>query len=208
MAIQYLFLDLDDTIFPTRSIGYHHFAELFNSLETAVSLHLPDIQFEDIKQDLWRFTFYDVAEKYGFTDQMVDTYFEQMSGMKFSFEIFPYPDYHHLQKISLPKYLITSGSEPIQRAKVEALGIGPDYVRVCYDDRMQGSAGKEQIFRELIRQESLPPDAILVIGDNPDSEIKAANSLGLNNIMIDRMNRFPDADGIIRSFSELHSLIG
>nr|WP_255647343.1 HAD-IA family hydrolase [Fulvivirga sedimenti] len=194
---------MDYTIFETRTIGYHHFADLFNVLDSVNDRFSPE-KLELVKDELWKYTFHEVAERYGFSNQMIHAYFSRMREMNFSFDISPYPDYRELQNISLPKYLITSGSEPIQQAKIRALGIESDFIQICYDDRMQGSPGKAGIFTQLIHQDDLDPEGILVIGDNPESEIKAAKNLGLHYVLIDRKGSV-DFKPKIQSFAELAS---
>jgi putative hydrolase of the HAD superfamily len=44
--------------------------------------------------------------------------------------------------------------------------------------------GKLQAFVEILRDHRLTPAEVLVVGDNPDSEIAAGNRLGLTTIQI------------------------
>jgi len=43
------------------------------------------------------------------------------------------------------------------------------------------------------------PNEVLVIGDDPESEIKAAKELGIDTFLFDPLNKYPDAEVSFRS---------
>ena len=63
--------------------------------------------------------------------------------------------------------------------------------------------GKEGIFQQILETYQLAPADVLVVGDNPDSEIEAGNRLGLTTVQILRPG-VPRADN---ATLYIHSLI-
>ena len=64
--------------------------------------------------------------------------------------------------------------------------------------------GKQALFARILNDARLPSDQVLVVGDNPESEIAAGNRLGLHTVQILR-------PGVIRSdaaVSHVRSLAG
>ena len=47
-----------------------------------------------------------------------------------------------------------------------------------------GHQGKLKLFQQLMRAHGFLPEEMLVVGDNPDSEIDAGNKLGMKTIQI------------------------
>jgi len=206
-AVGTLFLDLDDTIFPSR-IPYAAFSELFDVLDRVNDV-LPQEKIDEVKQQLYRQTFGEVAEKYAFSPRMVRAYFEKMKTMRFNFNITVYDDYTFLQQLPQDKYLVTSGSRYIQMAKIVALGIQSDFTEIHIDDPYDGSPGKAGIFTKLVKQKKLSTREILIIGDNPNSEIKAAKQLEIPHLLIDRNSSVSiDSEGRkVNSFRHIHRFL-
>jgi putative hydrolase of the HAD superfamily len=60
------------------------------------------------------------------------------------------------------------------------------------------------MFKEIIRLSNLSPENLLVIGDNPASEIAAARQLGIPALLLDRSASEPDFNNHqIASFRDL-----
>ena len=205
--IRALFLDLDDTIFPS-DIPYEAFSALFDILDEVNDSVPPDL-LPLVKRELFSHTFHEVSSKYAFSRKMILGYFNHMKNMTFRFNIRPYPDYHVVQQLPHSKYLITSGSRLVQQAKINALGISADFRKICYDDRFDGSRGKKHLFTNLLEEEGLTGTEVLVIGDNPESEIKAAKNIGLPYVHVNRDAAFIGSlkSRTINSFEQIHHFI-
>lgn len=202
-AISTLILDLDDTIFPTRSISPAHFRELFDSMEFE-KYGYSGTTTRQIIADLWRLPMADVAQMYKFPEELVRRYHTTASRTDFQFDISPYADYSHLLKLTYHRHLVTTGTTPVQEKKIDALGIRGDFGRIIINDPYIFDGGKLHCFETILREEKLEREEVLVIGDNPDSEIAAAIQANLPYLIIDRSLNAPDFDNKrISSFTDL-----
>ena len=89
--------------------------------------------------------------------------------------------------------LVTTGSPATQRTKIERLGIAADFDEVLLDNVFgpgsvgpgrDGGASKRDLIASLLARRSLPPSQVLVVGDRPSSEIRAALDLGCSALRI------------------------
>ncbi len=48
-----------------------------------------------------------------------------------------------------------------------------------------------RIFEIAIEEAGVPPDQILYVGDNPEDDIKGANNMGIDAVLINRPGRKP-----------------
>jgi putative hydrolase of the HAD superfamily len=66
-----------------------------------------------------------------------------------------------------------------------------------------------RIFTLGLDRLGLPADEVVYVGDNPGSDIAPARALGMMPVLIDRRDRFPDADGVrITDLRQLSDVIG
>lgn len=88
------------------------------------------------------------------------------------------PMLKRLHKTGVRVCILTAGKRSIQQAKIRRLGLhrSPLIQRVCYTGLMQGK-GKKHFLRRIAQNEATPKN-VLVVGDRPDSEIRAARELG------------------------------
>ena len=121
-----------------------------------------------------------------------------------------YPDLGTLAELPAMLFLVTSGFRRLQDSKIRALQFEPLFEAIHVDaideaDRM----GKEGIFKDILKTYRLAPEEVLVVGDNPDSEIEAGNRLGMRTVQILRAGvpRGSNAAHYIHSLSELKGLI-
>lgn len=202
--IRALILDLDDTIFPTASIDSIIVKPFFDSLEEHNDVLGPEAM-AGAKADLWRKPFYVVASEYGFSGKMIQRSLEVLNKLDFELNIRPYVDYHELKGLKQDKFLVTTGFTKLQKAKIEGLGIGRDFKEILIDDPSILPGGKVRVFQLIMEKYGYLPEELLVIGDNPDSEIQAAKILGIPAILIDRKGGILSDREVIISFNELAS---
>jgi FMN phosphatase YigB (HAD superfamily) len=89
------------------------------------------------------------------------------------------PTLRHLHALGVRVYILTAGLRRIQRAKVRVLGLDRSpYVNGIHFTGLLRGRGKDKFLRRRLRAEG-NPKRILVVGDRPDSEIRAARALGL-----------------------------
>lgn len=200
--IKALILDLDDTIFPTSSIDPRLVKPFFDSLERNNDV-LSEVALSNAMADLWRRPFHVVSKAYGFSQRMIDHSLETLNCLEFDFDIRPYEDYACLKALPQTKFLVTTGMTKLQEAKIKALGLENDFESILIDDPMRSAGGKEKAFGEIMQKYNYQPRELLVIGDNPDSEIRAAMALGIPARLIDRNPDINPAEHCMRSFEEL-----
>ena len=122
-----------------------------------------------------------------------------------------YGDEHYLGKIKIEKILVTTGYEKFQRAKAAKIGVERFFSEIIVDaiDDPATRKGKQRIFEEAMYGRRLWPWEIMVIGDNPESELKAGRALGMVTVQTLRptIERWSEADHHISSFAELPALV-
>jgi HAD superfamily hydrolase (TIGR01509 family) len=97
------------------------------------------------------------------------------------------PLLHYLKKNGVRIFITTFGDVETQHAKVAALGLDrePAIEKIYYADRAKRMT-KESAFRQIQKETGISPDQILVVGDRPMSEIRAAKALGMHTVRIRR----------------------
>jgi FMN phosphatase YigB (HAD superfamily) len=97
------------------------------------------------------------------------------------------PLLHYLKKNGVRIFITTFGDVETQHAKVAALGLDrdPAIEKIYYADRAK-RVTKESAFRQIQRETGISADQILVVGDRPMSEIRAAKALGMHTVRIRR----------------------
>lgn len=89
------------------------------------------------------------------------------------------PTLRRLHRAGVRLYVLTAGHRNIQKAKIRALRLNrlPYLHAVFYTGLLRGR-GKLQYLRRVLRYEP-DPGRVVVVGDRPDSEIRAARQLGM-----------------------------
>jgi len=97
------------------------------------------------------------------------------------------PLLHFLKKSGVRIFITTFGDVDTQQAKVAALGLTrePAIEKIYYADRAK-RVTKESAFRQIQAETGIPADQILVVGDRPMSEIRAAKGLGMHAVRLRR----------------------
>lgn len=180
-----LILDLDNTLFPTSAIGEELFAPLFELLENDGSIAA---DLETIKQEMMRRPFQKLAPKYGFSRELTERGIAILNELQYRKPIALFEDYEVLKSYPVQKFLVTMGFKKMQESKVKHLEIKPDFAEIHIVDPQQTSQTKKDLFRDIISRYGFKPDEVLVIGDDPDSEIADARDLGLDAVLYDKMN--------------------
>lgn len=206
-----LILDLDDTIFETNSMDPKIFDPAVVVIENYYKKNMSVSQASEVVSELWILPMDVVFQKYGAPQSMIDTYFKAMDDLDYSeLAIQTFEDYSHLKKITDKKILVTTGFEKLQLAKISALRIKNDFAEIHIDDpRLSPRNHKIDIFRKILFENEVDPADVWVIGDNPDSEIKAGRELGMKTIQRISKSKAQskDADYQIKSFRELADVL-
>lgn len=125
------------------------------------------------------------------------------------------PLVHHLRKKGVRVFITTFGDVETQHAKVAALGLDQESAieKIYYADRAK-RVTKESAFSQIQGETGIPAEQILVIGDRPMSEIRAAKALGMHTVRLRRgefasqhpVDSSERADHEIKNISEVRRL--
>jgi putative hydrolase of the HAD superfamily len=184
-----LILDLDNTIYPVSSIADHLFSELFKLIDE--NLGETDRQAaQKAKEELTRRPYQHIADEFGFSDELKQQGIQMLSNIRFEEPMYPYEQYNDLRQIPIDKFLVTTGFTKLQMSKVEMLNIGSDFKQVYVVDPEQSNLTKKDIFQKIMQENGYAKEEVLVIGDDPESEIKAAVELGIDTFLFDPEDKY------------------
>lgn len=200
-----IILDLDNTIYPVPSIGHKLFASLFQLIE---DLHPQKDQMEEIRFEIMRKPFQQVAANFNFSDDLTRKGVEHLKNIRYEGEIRYFEDYPEILKMEVDRFLVTTGFRKMQDSKIDGMGIRKDFKEVHIVDPVSTSLTKKDIFRDILQRHNYSAGDVLVVGDDPASEIRAANELGIPTALYDKENFHPGniATFRISNFSELVNL--
>lgn len=200
-----IIFDLDNTIYPVRSIGDELFASLFKLIEET-GKHDEDM--EEIKKDVMRKPFQVVADKYNFGPELTQKGIDLLRKLTYNGSIKPFDDYREVKQLSADKFLVTTGFFNLQQSKIKGMGIEQDFKKVYIVDPDTSDKTKKDIFAEILKENGYDVAEVLVIGDDIDSEIKAAQDLGIDTVLYDKLNQNPGTSlRRITDFKELADLV-
>lgn len=204
-----LILDLDDTIFETKSMDSKLFEPFFDHLIEKLKEQLEPQTIEKVIHDIWKLPLDKVFDKYGISIETIKASLGVLENLELNLEVKVYEDYQILKNINLPMFLVTTGSSTLQQTKIASLGIENDFVEIVINDPIKEKQSKKDIFKDLAMRYDLDPKNVYIIGDNPDSEIKDGNNLGMVTIQIFRNGEVKDTQAhfTITSFDSLRAII-
>jgi putative hydrolase of the HAD superfamily len=196
-----LILDLDNTIYPVSSIADNLFGELFKTLDLySDSINADDAdRVNKIKHEMTRRPFQHIADEFQLADDLRNKMMNTLKSMSYDLPIHPFEDYVYIRSIPLDKFLVTTGFIKLQMSKIKMLGIEQDFKTIHIVDPEVNSQTKKDAFAIIMEKHNYVPEDLLVIGDDPESEIKAARALGIDTFLYDPANKYPDAQVTYRS---------
>ncbi|MFY0574424.1 HAD family hydrolase [Cystobacter fuscus] len=179
--------DLDDTLFPARSVPEEAARPLLTALREALegSGELKAARIADIMDQLWDRPLDEIAGLHGLSAEVLVRLGRLFAEFRLSCELKPYPDIQIIEQVPGLRLLVTTGFRRLQESKIECLGIAHYFDRIMVDALDEPERrGKQAIFRELLETYQLRPGEVVVLGDNPHSEIEAGNTLGIPTVQI------------------------
>ena len=200
MAKKALILDLDNTIYAVSSIGAQLFDSLFRLIEQsgAYSGNL-----EQIKNDIMHKPFQLVAAQQGFSSALAEKGTALLQELTWEGPIVPFEDYAYVKELPLYKFLVTTGFTLLQQSKIRGMGIEADFREIHIVDPAQTKDTKKDVFYSIVERHGYRPGDMLVVGDDPHSEIKAAQELGLDAVLYDKSGFYNGPLPRISDFSQL-----
>jgi putative hydrolase of the HAD superfamily len=97
-----------------------------------------------------------------------------------------------------------SNFEPWLREVLELQGVLHRFAVVAISGELGVAKPDPTIFRHALDQAGLRPERVVYVGDSPDADVAGARAAGIDPILIDRFDRYPEADAPrIRALPEL-----
>lgn len=208
MWVNALIVDLDNTLFPAKSIPEEVFDPVIDRVRE-LNLGKRGVRREILEQAIaacWDHAFDVVAAKYSLPEILQNAWHEEMKSVEVTGPLEPYPDVEALGTLPVPKYLVTTGYRRFQESKIDALAIRPLFEGVYIDALGEGErTGKEEVFAGILARLDEQPEKVGVLGDSADSEIAVGNKLGMRTVQVvrDGVRRAQRADHHIRSLWDL-----
>ncbi len=206
-----LIFDLDDTIFETKTIGHHHVSSALNDFENNIKSFFSSEEVDRIMSDLWKYPFDHVANKYNLTEFIRRQFSNVINSLDYKLDIQVFSDFEIVRNIEAPKLLVTTGFKKLQLAKIDALKIEDVFNEIHVDEiDSVNRTGKRGIFEQVLSASQKDKMDFIVIGDNPESELKAGYDLGLNTVQVAKFDQPKSeyAKHYIKDFQELVEIIG
>lgn len=207
--IKAIIFDLDNCLAAADEVGRQLLAPAFAAIRQANRGTVTEAALEDAFEECWRSAFDDVATKHGFSEEMRAAGWRALVQTEVKGTMRGYGDLGVLAQLPVQRFLVTSGFLRLQQSKINALGIAPLFAGIHIDaidhpDR----PGKQELFRRILETQALEKSEVLIVGDNPRSEIEAGNRLGLTTVQILRpgVSRTGAARHHIQTLEELMPL--
>jgi FMN phosphatase YigB (HAD superfamily) len=177
--------DLDNCLSAADEPGREIHAPVFDAIRQANQGTLSEDALQAAFADYWRHAFDFVARKHRFSEAMRKAGWEAACRVEVRRPMRGYADLGALAELPVRRFLVTTGFRRLQASKIRALGIASLFESVHIDAIDEADRkGKQGLFAELLAAHGFAPDEVLVIGDNPDSEIEAGNRLGMTTVQI------------------------
>ena len=194
-----LIFDLDNTIYPVSAIEGNLFEGLFLLIDNAA--HLSDKDKADAKYELTRRPYHLVADQFNFGPELKENGNDLLKDVIYELPMLPFKDYHSLKATAPLNFLVTTGFTKLQWSKVKMLGIENDFNEIHVVDPILSSRTKKDVFADILTRHNLNNNDVMVIGDDPESEIKAAAELGIETFLFDPAGNYAHVSVTYRSAS-------
>jgi putative hydrolase of the HAD superfamily len=201
-----LILDLDNTIYPVSAIGDKLFAPLFDIIlkdEHAAG------KIDEIRKEVMRRPFQQVAKDFNFSKELTDKGVSILKDISYNENIEPFADYSVIKALTIDKFLVTTGFRKMQQSKVDTMQLQRQFKEIHIIDPTATNKVKKDIFIEIVERHGYHKAEVIIVGDDLRSEIKAAQELGIDAVLYDKLNLYKEEKSVIRitDFTELKNYI-
>lgn len=206
-----IIFDLDNCLAASNEVGARLFEPALDAIRAANRGTLAPEALEAALRDTWFHSLDFVAAKHGFSEGMLAAGWKAFLEVEVREPMRGYGDLEVLRELGELRFLVTSGFRRLQESKIRALGIAPLFDSIEIDAIDEADRrGKQRIFADLLASFALRPEEVLVVGDNPDSEIEAGRRLGIRTVQILRpgVERSSNASDHVQDLAELRSRLG
>jgi putative hydrolase of the HAD superfamily len=190
----YIF-DLDNTLYSVPEYGDRMFKKLFSIIEESGD-YKGDLQ--QIKDELMRVPLQKVAENFSFGEELKEQALEHLRQLTYDESITPFSNYELIKQLPGDRFIVTMGFEKFQWSKIKAMKIEPDFKEIFVVDPETTDKIKRDVFEEIMRKHGYTTSDVYIIGDDPESEVLAAQELGAHAILFDADDRHEAKDGVTK----------
>ena len=205
-----LIFDLDDTLFETKSMAKEAVKPIFDQFEPLLINTFGTTLTAQIIPELWKYPFDFVAKKYNFDNHQNTEFARLINQHEYKLNIQTFEDFTVVENLTLEKILVTTGFSKLQHAKIHYLGIKEKFSEIYIDDILSAErVFKKGIFQRILLKRKIDPKLVYIIGDNPNSELKAGFELDLQTVQVSKFGqeKSPYARYCISDFNELIAII-
>lgn len=183
-----IIFDLDNTIYPVLP-----YADLmFNSFfEILAEFPEHNAEFSDIRKEMSRRSFQSVAASFHFSKELTQRGDDILKDMVYKGPIEPFEDFKIARHLPCDKYLVTAGYEKFQWSKIKGLFLEKDFKEIHVVDQAKTTLTKKDVFLDIIDRHRYSLSAVMAIGDDIGSEIKAGQEIGIDTIVYDKLQFNP-----------------
>lgn len=201
-----IIFDLDNTVYPVSSIGEKLFKPLFDLIDESREFSGEQ---KEIRLEIMRKPFQLVADQFSFSPKLKSDGLKLLADITYNEPMKPFDGYQTIRKLNCKKFLVTTGFIKLQQSKIKQLGIEPDFDQIIIIDPSHSYLTKKDIFRQIIDANYYKKNDLLVIGDDLNSEIKAAKELGIFTVLFDFNLEHSETDNqkVIRNLTDLEAFI-
>lgn len=183
--VRAVIFDLDNCLADPQEAGDHLLAPVFDAMRRANHGSISEEAMERALSECWRHPLDVVAKKHGLSNEITAAGWQIFSQIEIEGPLRGYPDIGVLAEFTAKRFLVTSGFRKLQESKVRALGIDQLFTSIHIDAIDEATRpGKQKIFEDILDNQGLRPEEVLVVGDDPDSEIEIGNRLGIRTVQI------------------------
>jgi putative hydrolase of the HAD superfamily len=206
MAKKAIIFDLDNTIYPVHSIADKAFTSLYQLI---MEYKEQAGQIDKIKADIMRRPFHLTAKDFHFSEELISRGTALLNELEYKGKIEPFEDYAFARNLPLDKFLVTTGFLKLQQSKVTGMKIDGDFKEIHIVDSTTSARTKKDVFADIIERFGYSISEVLVIGDDLHSEIKAAQDLGIDVVLYDKLNLYNEITSVKRidDFKDLSKII-
>lgn len=180
-----IIFDLDNCLCAADEVGKPLYEPAFSAIRQANRGTLTDGQLAAAFSDIWRKPLDFVARQHNFSEAMLESGWRILTRLEVTAPLRGYPDLDSLGNLAALRFLVTSGFRRLQESKIRALGFEQLFTAIYIDAIDEPDhKGKQRLFAEILETHQLAPKEVLVVGDSPDSEIRAGNNLGITTVQI------------------------
>jgi putative hydrolase of the HAD superfamily len=108
--------------------------------------------------------------------------------------LFPYTReiLHHLKEKNYVLHLITNGFEKTQKRKIEHAEIALFFDKMITSEKSNSVKPQKEIFDYALQLTGASVNESIMIGDNPDADIKGAINVGMDSVFVNHLNKSID----------------